>query len=102
MVGGTHPENREPIKIVESFDFITNQWTIWPNELNIAREGPGVLQIDEKTIYVIGGRGADCQGTIEVWNSSDDPNTDGWRIIPDLNVKHQNQEYVVTLLESEC
>ena len=65
-------------------------------------QGPVKRFCSEKTIYVIGGRGADCQGTIEVWNSSDDPNTDCWRIIPDLNVKHQNQEYVVTLLESEC
>ena len=46
VVGGSN-ENRELLKSIESYDFDTNQWSVWSSELNIAREGPGVIQIDE-------------------------------------------------------
>ena len=46
VVGGSN-ENRELLKYIESYDFDTNQWSVWSSELNIAREGPGVIQIDE-------------------------------------------------------
>ena len=51
VVGGSN-ENRELLKSIESYDFDTNQWTVWSSELNIAREGPGVIQIDE-SVYGI-------------------------------------------------
>ena len=53
----------------------------------------GVIQI-ENDLYVVGGRGLDVKGSVEIWNSET-----GWFICPDLQVKHHNQEYSVALLE---
>ena len=50
VVGGT--ENRESLNHVESIDWTTNTWTKWTSQLNIGREGPGVIQV-ENNIYVI-------------------------------------------------
>ena len=47
---------------------------------------------------VIGGKGPDVNGTVEVWQ----PTEQKWILNSDLNVKHPDQEYVVTLLESHC
>ena len=57
VVGGS--ENRESLKDVESFDLTTNTWTKWNSQLNIGREGPGVIQVDNE-IYVIGRHRAHC------------------------------------------
>ena len=92
VVGGT--ENRESLKDVETIDMSSNTWSTWTSQLNIGREGPGVIQI-ENELYVVGGRGIDVKGSVEIWNSES-----GWFICPDLHVKHQNQEYSVALLES--
>ena len=91
VVGGT--ENRESLKEIESIDLTGNTWTTWTSQLNIGREGPGVIQI-ENDLYVVGGRGVDVKGSVEIWNSDS-----GWFICPDLQVKHHNQEYSVALLE---
>ena len=80
-----------------SFSFETNRWTVWSSQLNIAREGPGVIQVEDQ-LYVIGGRGSDVNGSVEVWHSKDST----WRLVPELNVKHFDQEYVVTILQSQC
>ena len=74
-----------------------NQWTVWSSQLNIAREGPGVIQVEDQ-LYVIGGRGSDVNGSVEVWHSKDSI----WRLVPELNVKHFDQEYVVSILQSQC
>ena len=63
----------------------------------MAREGPGVIQIED-SLYVVGGRGLDVQGSVEIWNFQEQP--DGWFICPDLQVKHYNQEYSLVLLQS--
>ena len=63
----------------------------------MAREGPGVIQIED-SLYVVGGRGLDVQGSVEIWNFQEQP--DGWFICPDLQVKHTNQEYSLAVLES--
>ena len=95
VVGGS--ENRESLNHVESIDWTTNTWTRWTSQLNIGREGPGVIQVGNN-IYVIGGRGLEAKGTVEVWDSPEQPG--GWFINPDIQVKHHNQEYSVVLLES--
>ena len=99
VLGGSNPDNpdNEPTKLVESFSFETNQWTVWSSQLNIAREGPGVIQVEDQ-LYVIGGRGSDVNGSVEVWHSKDST----WRLVPELSVKHFDQEYVVSILQSQC
>ena len=47
---------------------------------------------------MIGGRGLEAKGTVEVWDTPEQPG--GWFINPDIQVKHHNQEYSVVLLES--
>ena len=97
-VGGTCSETRRPLKAIESFNHQTRTWDPWESSLIIEREGPGVIQIDEK-VYVIGGRGLEVLGTIEIYDSR----TQTWTLgNDDLKVKHENQEYSVVLLEVEA
>ena len=39
---------------------------------------------------MIGGRGLEAKGTVEVWDSPEHPG--GWFINPDIQVKHHNQD----------
>ena len=97
VVGGS--EDREPLDSVESFDFDLEaegpRWNLWEQKLNIPREGPGVLQVDEETIFVVGGRGDNVDGSVEIWKDSQ------WTLSPSLKVKHPNQEYHCILLENQ-
>ena len=90
ILGGTDPESREAMKLIESYDFTT--WTRWNTELNIGREGPGVIQIDD-SIWVVGGRGQDVKGSVEVYENGT------WNL-QKHQVKHENQEYLLGILET--
>lgn len=93
VLGGTAAtENHEALDAIESFNMETNAWSIWPTKLNRARAGPAVIQVDQ-LLYVIGGRGQDVQGSVEVFDQV------SWTVRPDLTVNHPDQEYAVTLLK---
>ena len=91
MVGGTDPDSRDNMTLVESFDFET--WSpsrIMPT--NVAREGPGVIQVED-SIWVVGGRGLDVNGSVEVYQNGE------WKI-QEHCVQHENQEYLLAILEA--
>jgi hypothetical protein len=95
-IGGSCSENRDPLQTIEAWDQRSNSWQILSPGLNIAREGPGVIQVGQE-IFVIGGRGQDTHGTVEVWNPDLAQST--WTLRPDLTVKNHDQEYLVDILE---
>ena len=90
MVGGTDPDTRENMTLVESFDL--QSWKRWSDELNIGREGPGVIQVQD-TLWVVGGRGLGVNGSVEVYQK-------GKWTIQEHSVKHENQEYLLAILEA--
>jgi len=67
-------------------------WSRWDTELNIGREGPGVIQIDD-SIWAVGGRGQEVKGSVEVYQNG------AW-LVQKHAVKHENQEYLLALLET--
>lgn len=77
----------------------TQTWSTWENSLNIPREGPGLIQFNQ-FLFAIGGRGANVNGSIEVWNLEQENQC--WRILPHLKVKHSNQEYQLALWQSQA
>ena len=91
MVGGTDPDTRDNMKLVESYNFETwNSSLIGP--MNVPREGPGVIQAED-SIWVVGGRGLDVNGSVEVYQNGE------WKV-QEHCVKHENQEYLLAILES--
>ena len=66
---------------------------LWEEELNFAREGPAVVQLEEGSILVLGGRGFEAQGSVEKWTGR------GWDLKPEMKLMHSDQEYCVVLID---
>ncbi len=64
-------------------------------ELNVAREGPAVLQLEDGSVLVLGGRGVDVKGSVESCTGTGSP----WQLRPEMTLHHADQEYRAVLID---
>ena len=80
---------KEYLKQTEIYS-ANRRWVI-AGDLNIGREGPGLVYVGEGAIWAIGGRGS--KGTVERFHHRQ------WQLVENLKVSQENDEYLAAVID---